>query len=207
MKAGRETCVKLFPPKPWSCQDTTDGLAVKHISDSTPQPVQVISHYSGKVSWQHLTLWDVCPDVCMDFVRTSSNSKAYVGFELTFPKKTWLLTGTLSIIWKEYLLPYVSQSITNSALTVWKEFWPCQFTSAFIRGWTGGWSDAQLLRTTVEDLYLSDWADVRYLATLPPRFPYRMSPDSLPHFSRDESGLPVSDISPSCLFSLGWFQF
>lgn len=76
-----------FLRKPWSCQDTTDGLAVKHISDFMPQPVQFIRHYFGKVSWQHLTLWDVCPDVCIDFVRTSSNSKAYAGSELTSQRK------------------------------------------------------------------------------------------------------------------------
>lgn len=143
----------------------------------------------------------LCPDVCMDFVRTSSKLKSICRFSTHFPKKAWLLTGTLSINWKEYLLLYVSQSNTNSALTGWQEFWPSQLTSTYIRGWTAGWSDAQLLRTTVEDLYLSDWANVRYLAGLPPRFPYRMSPDGLPHFTRDESGLPVSDIFLLSVFS------
>ncbi|KAM7367287.1 hypothetical protein PAMP_015200 [Pampus punctatissimus] len=49
---------------------------------------------------------------------------------------------------------------------------PRQFTSAYISRWTGGWSDAELLRTTVEGLYLSVWVDVRYLAGLPSRFLY-----------------------------------
>lgn len=80
-----------------------------------------------------------------------------------------------------------------TALTGWQESWPRQFTSAYVPGRTGGWSDAQLLCTTVEDRYLSDWADVRYLAGLPSRFPYRMSPDGLPLFTRDKSSLPVPE--------------
>lgn len=85
---------------------------------------------------------------------------------------------------KKYPLPHVAN--THSALTGWRRSVPCQFASAYVARRTGGWSDARLLSTTVDDLYLSDWADVRYLAGLPPRFPCRKPPDGL-----DKSNLPV----------------
>lgn len=183
--------------KPRSCQDTTDGLAVKHISDFTPQPFQFIRHYIGKVSWQHLTL---CPDVCIEFVGTHSNSKAYVGSELTSQRKPDSSLACYPMTGKNIYF-HMFPRVILTPLWLADEFWPSQLTSAYIRGWTAGWSDAQFLRTTVEELYLSDWANVSYLAGLPPRFPYRMSPDGLPHLTRDESGLPVSDIFLLSAFS------
>ena len=81
-------------------------------------------------------------------------------------------------------LPHVAN--THSALTGWRRSLPCQFASAYVVRRTGGWSDARLLSTTVDDLYLSDRADVRYLAGPPPRFPCRKPPDGL-----DKSNLPV----------------
>lgn len=62
----------------------------------------------------------------------------------------------------------------------------------------------------MEGLYPSDWADVRYLAGQPPRFPCRNPPDGL--FARDKNDLPVpqsvSDtFPPSVCFHLAGSTF
>lgn len=198
MKVGRETCVKLFPLKttelPGHYRWTRCEAYFRFHATTIPV-------YQA-LYWQSLMATPDTLSRCVHRIcRNTLQLKSIRRFWTHLPKKAWLLTGMLSNDWKEYLLPYVSQSNTNSSLTGWREFWPSQLTSAYIRGWTAGWSDAQFLRTTVEELYLSDWANVSYLAGLPPRFPYRMSPDGLPHLTRDESGLPVSDIFLLSAFS------
>lgn len=156
-----------------------------------------------------MTFWGVCPDVCRDILQLT---KIHVGLKQTSQRKLDSLLAHCPLTGENICFHmFPREALSCSVLTGWRQSWPRQFTRTNIRGWTGGWSDARLLRTAVEDLYLSFWADVRYLAGLPPRFPYRLSPDGLPHFTRDKSGLPapesVADTLPSCLFSLGRAQF
>lgn len=89
-----------------------------------------ISHHNHSLFRHCLvaTADNLCADVCRDFVSSSSNS-CRLGTE--FQRKSWLLTGTLSMNYQE-LLPCVSFANTNSALTGWQQSWSCQFTSAYI---------------------------------------------------------------------------
>ena len=172
--------VKLFPRTPWSCsQDTVvtrwTRCEAYFILHTTSSPV------CQALLWQRLvatpdTLERVQMCACILEIHLQTQ-KSYVGFELISTEK--LPTGTLSIIYLEYLL---SQAISNG-----QSFQPHQFTSIDMQRWTGRWLDAQLLHPTVDHLHFSIWEDVRYLAGLPPR----MSPDGLLFFAREKSSVPV----------------